>query len=169
MEPHKTRPEGAEICNVGGAIRKNFKEGKKRNGRVPLIGIDWEEAERTKAQEREEEEKRLQEQRKLKKIRGDQWYLPKELGSVKGDNFSVLRTLQEQSVSKTKAMLDSTKPTAQIKSSAPSLPVDKTKTASGNVEGLEQFQASAPSQTADDTQIESQCSLPSYDEVINII
>ena len=165
MKPHKTGAEGAEISNVGGAIRKNLKEEKIRNSRVPLVGIDWEEGERRKAQEHEEEEKRLQEQRKLQEIRGDQWYLPKELGPVKGDNFSVLRTLQEQSGSKTKAMLDSTKPTAQIISSAPPLPADKTKSASGNVEGLEQFQASAPSQTADDTQ----CSLPSYDEVINII
>ena len=169
MKAHITDgAEGAQISKAGGAIRKNLKEEKMRNSRMPLVEI-WEEGERRKAQEQEQEERRLEKQRKLQETRGDQWYLPKELDPVKGDNFSVLRTLQEQGGPSTAMkLLDSTKPMTGVDpiiSSAPILPADKTKEASGNVEGLGQFQASAPPQTAAD----NQSSLPSYEEAINII
>ena len=164
MKPH-TAVEGAGISKAGGAIRKNLKEEKVKNSRMPLQGI-WEEGERRKAREDEQEEKRLENQRKLQEMRGDQWYLPKELAPVKGDNFSVLRTLQEQSGAQSKETLESTKPTTpdQIIPSAPSLSAENTKDASGNVDGLRQFEASAPAPP----QTTAQCCLPSYEEAINM-
>ena len=162
MKAHITRDERAGISKEGGA---NIKGEKMKNSRMPLVRI-WEEGERRRVQEQEQEEKRLEQQRKLQEMRGDQWYLPKELDPVKGDNFSVLRTLQEQSGSRTTGILDSTKSTAPVNPiipSAPALPADNIKNASGKViESLGRFQASAPLQT-------TQCCLPSYEEAINII
>ena len=64
-------------------------------------------------------------------------------------------------------VLDSTKPMAPVDPIIPSAPTmpdaDNKKNASGNVDSFGRFQASAPSQTAVDTQ----CSLPSYEEAIN--
>ena len=159
MQPQNIYGEGADISKTGGAIRKNLKDAKVKNSGMPLVRI-WEEGERRKV----DEEKRLEGERKLQVLRGNQWYLPKELAPVKGDNFSVLRTLQEQAGWPTKETLDSRKAPDLIIPSAPSLPTDNTENASGNIVGLGQFQANAPPQTADDTQ----CSLPSYEEAINI-
>ena len=163
MKAHITGDERAGISKGGGAT---LKAEKMKNSRMPLVRI-WEEGERRRVQEQAQEEKRLEQQRKLQEMRGDQWYLPKELDPVKGDNFSVLRTLQEQSGPLTMGVLDSTKPMAPVDPIIPSAPTmpdaDNMKNASGNVDSFGRFQASAPSQTAADTQ----CSLPSYEEAIN--
>ena len=160
MQPD-TAEEGRGVSRARGA----------KGSRLPLGRDFWEEGERRKADEEREKRERLLEQRKLQEKRVDQWYLPKELIPTKGDNFSLLRSLQEHAGRETKANLDSPEKTDvdPIRPSAPLPPASNNDhadavgnvEAGGNVEHLRRFQPSVP-------QSDTQNSLPSYDEAINI-
>merc|ERR1712107_429068 len=70
---------------VGAGVEEHRAE--KTNGnKLPLLQI-WEEGERRKAEEQTRERERLQEQKKLQRLRKDQWYLPKEFQPVWGTIF----------------------------------------------------------------------------------
>ena len=153
---------------VGAGVEEHRAE--KTNGnKLPLLQI-WEEGERRKAEEQTRERERLQEQKKLQRLRKDQWYLPKEFQPVEGDNFSVLRALQ-QDCEATKASLKP-RQTPDGDPIKPLAPTEHYMNASSNVESLgqhmlpvdESLRPSAPPQPSTD----DLCSLPSYEEAINI-
>ena len=151
---------------VGAGVQEHRAE-KMKESNLPLLQI-WEEGERRKAEEQTREKERLQEQKKLQRLRKDQWYLPREFQPVEGDNFSVLRALHQESEA-TKASLKprQTPDGDPIKPSAP-----EEHYASRNVGSLgqhmlpvdESLRPSAPPQPSTD----DLCSLPSYEEAINI-
>ena len=158
---------GFGSAGVVGAGAEEHRAEKTNGNKLPLLQI-WEEGERRKAEEQTRERERLQEQKKLQRLRKDQWYLPREFQPVEGDNFSVLRALQQESEG-TKASLEA----SQSQDGDPIKPSAPTEhNASRNVESLgqhmltvdESLRPSAPPQPSTD----DLCSLPSYEEAINI-
>merc|ERR1711953_187770 len=96
---------GFGSAGVVGVSAEEHRAEKMKGSNLPLLQI-WEEGERRKAEEQTREKERLQEQKKLQRLRKDQWYLPKEFQTVEGDNFSVLRALQQEESEGTKASLE---------------------------------------------------------------